>query len=265
MPDLPAQLRLLDDLPPAAEPRGPRLAVTGLVSYARCPRQCYWDVIERRPRPQRPAARIGSLVHGWIEREAAGQGSLLAVEAEPDAWVAELKAAFLASPWAGRRPRAVERPFVLSAGGTTVRGRVDAVYDVEGPGGGSAGERPVKPPSLEIVDFKTGRRPTPDDGGAGFQLGVYALAAVDCWGRHPAGLRTTEWYVREGAGVTRRWDTAALDAVRERLAAMLEGVRAGRFGPVPGSYCGRCAHIAACPEGQAATAESSPVGAGGGS
>jgi len=243
-PPGPAQLRLLDDLPPAAAPPLPRLAVTGLVSYARCPRQCFWDVIERRPRPLRPAARIGSLVHGWIEREAAGQGSLLEASAEPDPWIAELKAAFLASPWAGRRPRAVERPFVLSAAGTTVRGRVDAVYDVEVDG--AAG--------LEIVDFKTGRRPAPDDGGAGFQLGVYALAAVDCWGREAEAVRTTEWYVREGAGVTRRWDTAALDAVRERLAAVLEGVGAGRFGPVPGSYCGRCAHIAACPEGQAATA-----------
>src|SRR4051812_34951714 len=152
MPDpyAPAQLRLLDDLPPAAEPALPRLAVTGLVSYARCPRQCYWDVVERRPRRLRPAARIGSLVHGWIEREAAGQGSLLAPEDEPDAWIAELKAAFRASPWADRRPRAVERPFVLSAAGTTVRGRVDAVYDTGEAGG------------LEIVDFKTGRRPADD-------------------------------------------------------------------------------------------------------
>ena len=91
MPDQqPAQLRLLDDLPPAAEPPLPRLAVTGLVSYARCPLQCYWDVVERRPRPLRPAARIGSLVHGWIEREAAGQGSLLDAVEEPDPWMAEL-------------------------------------------------------------------------------------------------------------------------------------------------------------------------------
>lgn len=240
----PGQLRLLDDLPPAAEPALPRLAVTGLVSYARCPRQCYWDVVERRPRPLRPAARIGSLVHGWIEREAAGQGSLLAAEDEPDAWIAELKAAFLASPWARRRPRAVERPFVLSAGRTTVRGRVDAVYDLAPPGAG-----------LEIVDFKTGRRPASDDGGAGFQLDLYALAAVDCWGRDPAGLRTTEWYVRESAGVSRDWDSPAVDAVRERLAGLLDSVAAGRFEPVPGTYCGRCAHVAACPEGQAATAE----------
>jgi DNA helicase-2/ATP-dependent DNA helicase PcrA len=224
------------------EPPLPRLAVTGLVSYARCPRQCYWDVVERRPRPLRPAARIGSLVHGWIEREAAGQGSLLAAESEPDAGIAELKAAFLASPWAERRPRAVERPFVLSAGRTTVRGRVDAVYDFDG--------------GLEIVDFKTGRRPAPDDAGAGFQLGLYALAAVECWGWEPAGLRTTEWYVRESAGVTRDWDAAAVDVVRGRLAEALDGVAAGRFGAVPGSYCRRCAHVAACPEGQAATAVS---------
>ena len=236
----PAQLRLLDDLPPAAEPALPRLAVTGLVSYARCPRQCYWDVVERRPRPLRPAARIGSLVHGWIEREAAGQGSLLSAEAEPDAWVAELKAAFLASPWARRRPRTVERPFVLSVGGTTVRGRVDAVYDRAEVTGG-----------LEIVDFKTGRRPAGDDRGAGFQLGLYALAAVDCWRCDPARLRTTEWYVREGGGVTRDWNAPSVDAVRARLAVLLGDVAAGRFGPVPGSYCGRCPHLSVCPEGQA--------------
>ncbi|HMC39592.1 MAG TPA: hypothetical protein VKI19_08010, partial [Acidimicrobiales bacterium] len=77
MSDEPGQLRLLDDPPPRADQPRTRLAVTGLVSYARCPRQCYWDVVERRPRPLRPAARIGSLVHGWIERETAGQGSLL--------------------------------------------------------------------------------------------------------------------------------------------------------------------------------------------
>ncbi|HZQ77885.1 MAG TPA: PD-(D/E)XK nuclease family protein [Acidimicrobiia bacterium] len=241
----PGQLRLLDDLPAAAERRRLPLAVTGLATYARCPRQCYWDVVERRPRPLRPAARVGSLVHGWIEREAAGQGSLLEGSPEPDPWIAELQAAFLASPWAGRRPRAVERPFVLSAGGATVRGRVDAVYDVAGPG----------LLRRDIVDFKTGRRPAPDDAGAGFQLGLYALAAVDCWGWEPESLLTTEWYVRENAGVSREWDGAALAAVRDRLGVVLDDVAAGRFGPAPGSYCGRCAHVTACPEGQAVTGE----------
>ena len=44
-------------------------------------------------------------------------------------------------------------------------------------------------------------------------------------------------------------------AVRERLDELLGDVAAGRFEPVAGSYCGRCAHVAACPEGQAATAD----------
>jgi RecB family exonuclease len=122
---------------------------------------------------------------------------------------------------------------------------VDAVYDVGGPG---AVRR-------EIVDFKTGRRPASDDGGAGLQLGLYALAAVDCWGWEPESLRTTEWYVREAAGVTRDWDAAAVAGVRDRLALVLADVAAGRFGPTPGSYCGRCAHVTACPEGQAVTGE----------
>jgi DNA helicase II / ATP-dependent DNA helicase PcrA len=235
------QLRLLDDLPPRVERTLPRLAVTGLVTYARCPRQCFWDVVERRPRPLRPAARIGSLVHGWIEREAAGQGSLLEPSAEPDAWVAELQAAFLASPWARLRPRAVERPFVLAVGPTVVRGRVDAVYAREAPGVDAG---------LEIVDFKTGRRPAADDGGAGLQLGLYALAAVDCWGRSPGELRTTEWYVRENSGLSRDWDAAAVGGVRARLAELLGEVAAGRFEPTPGSFCARCAHLVVCPEGQ---------------
>ena len=230
----PGQLRLLDDLPPAAEPALPRLAVTGLVSYARCPRQCYWDVVERRPRPLRPAARIGSLVHGWIEREAAGQASLLAAEDEPDPWIAELKAAFLASPW-GAAP--------APGGGAALRavGRRD-----DGAGSGRRRLRHRRSPvRLEIVDFKTGRRPAPDDAGAGFQLDLYALAAVDCWGRDPAGLRTTEWYVREGAGVTRDWDGAAVDAVRERLADA-----AGRRWPPAAS--------SRCPAPTAAAARTSP-------
>lgn len=75
--------------------------------------------------------------------------------------------------------------------------------------------------------------------------------------RAPDGLRTTEWYVREGAGVTRDWDAPAISEVRDRLAELLEGVAAGRFGPVSGSYCSRCAHVAACPEGQAAASQES--------
>jgi hypothetical protein len=133
-----------------------------------------------------------------------------------------------------------------------------AVGGASAPGGGAAVRavgRRHDGAGLEIVDFKTGRRPAVDDGGAGFQLDLYAVAAVDCWGRDPSELRTTEWFVREGAGVSRDWDADSLKAVRARLDSLLDCVAAGRFEPVAGTYCGRCAHVAVCPEGQTATAD----------
>ena len=55
--------------------------------------------------------------------------------------------------------------------------------------------------------------------------------------------------------VTRDWDGPAVNGVRDRLTGLLTGVAAGRNGPVPGSYCARCPHVSACPEGQAATVD----------
>ena len=246
----PDQLRLLPDLPPAPTARTPQqLSVTGLVSYARCPRQCLWTVIEPLPRQGSTAARVGSLLHGWIERQAAGQGQLLQDETpadEPDR-MDRLKEAFLRSPYGGRRPRAVERPFALVVGDVVVRGRVDAVYERDG--------------RIEVVDFKTGRRPCPDDPAVGFQLDLYALAAVDAWGHDPAALRTTEWYLDAGDGDSRDFDAAGLQRVRARLSVALEGMSARRFPPVPGSYCARCDVLGFCRTGRAslAAARSSPT------
>ena len=238
------QLRLLPDLP-AVEPRNPLagLSVSGLVAYGRCPRQCYWSVIEPRPRPASPSARVGSLIHGWIERRACGQGSLLAVESpaagcpSPDP-MARLQAAFLASPYGELAPLAVERPFAVTVGEAVVRGRVDALYHRTG--------------RFEVVDFKTGNRPCADDRAAGLQLDLYALAAVDAWGRAPEEVRTTEWYLAAGQGCSRDFDAGEISRVRERVALVLEGLAAGRFAPEPGSYCTRCAFLGLCRTGRVA-------------
>ncbi len=238
---------MLDDLPPAAPVSGPqRLSVTGLVSYARCPRQCYWTVIEPLPRQGSPAARIGSLLHGWIERQASGQGTLQLLE-QPEipegdelGRMAALQASFVASPYGSLRPLFVERSFAVATGDMVVRGRVDAVYQRDG--------------RIEVVDFKTGRRPCPDDPAVGFQLDLYALAAVDAWGHDPAGLRTTEWYLDAGDGDSRDFDAAGLERVRARLSMALEGLAARRFPPVPGSYCARCDVLGFCRTGQASLA-----------
>lgn len=234
------QPRLLDDLPPTRQPAPSGLSVSGLVAYARCPRQCFWGYVEPLPRRASSAARLGSLVHGWIERRASGQGALLLddVPTGGDDRLAAMQAAFLASPYGKLRPLFVERPFTLEAAGAVVRGRVDAVYERDG--------------RLEIVDFKTGRGPAAGDPSAGWQLDVYALAAVECWGHEPGRLRTAEVYLDRGEAVAAEVDEARLAAVRRRLAADLGGLAAGRFPTSVGAWCHRCDYRSACPEGRAA-------------
>jgi DNA helicase-2/ATP-dependent DNA helicase PcrA len=221
--------------------------VSSAVEYARCPRQCYWSVVDPRPRSAGAAALVGSDVHKWIERLARRQPSLLDEidhlddlddldDLDERERVAALQRSFLATPFAAIDPVVVERTFALPLGALVIRGRVDAVYEREG--------------RYELVDFKTGRPPAPDDGGASVQLDLYALAAVDVWRRDPSTLRTTYCYLGRGELVTRDFHQALVDDVRERLETLLARFSAGRFPTRPGSYCGHCDFAGFCPAAQ---------------
>jgi len=246
---------------PVAVRRAPStLSVTGLVSYARCPRQFFWTVVRPLPRRSSAAARIGSEVHRWIELRAGRQLTLVPPDAEGEpgetggsgdiGWPAGeageapvtvlLQRSFLASPWAALDPVRVEAPFALALDGYLVRGRIDAVYERD--------ER------LELVDFKTGREPEPGDAGAGTQLDVYGLAALDTWGIDPARLRTTYCYLRADGPpevVSSDWDASVAGAVRARLAATLDRLSGGAFGTTPGGWCRGCDFVSVCPAGRA--------------
>ncbi len=254
----PAQLRLDDvaAVPAATAPRRTTptgLSVTGLVTYARCPKQFYWSVVRPLPRRSSAAARLGTAVHRWIEQRSDRQLSLI----EPDgsspgdaddadtlpaeeSVTAALKASFLASPWADLDPEKVEAPFALAAGDHLVRGRIDAVYRrADG--------------VLELVDFKTGRPTALGDRPATLQLNLYGLAAVDTWGADPDALRTTYCYLRTDGPpklLSADWDASSLEAVRADLAATLDRLAAQQFDPTPGAWCKGCDFLPACASGQ---------------
>ncbi len=252
----PTQLRLdavATGAPTAARSAPTALSVTGLVTYARCPKQFYWTVVRPLPRRSSAAARLGTEIHRWIEQRAGRQLSLIEPDADDDELdpdqlpsgldvAAALRASFLASPWASLDPVRVEAPFALAVGGHLVRGRVDAVYERAG--------------RLELVDFKTGRPAAEDDKGAGTQLDLYGLAAVDAWGTDPERLRTTYCYLRTDGPpmvIDLEWDASTLDRVRSRLASTLDALAEARYGPTPGSWCQGCDFLSFCPAGQAAT------------
>ncbi|AWB81426.1 DNA helicase II [Corynebacterium yudongzhengii] len=127
----------------------------------------------RRPVPFKPNAyaKRGTAFHQWLE-DRFGAQSLLDEDQLPgigepdldDEQVAELKDAFLRSPWAQRTPTYVEYPFEVAIGTTMVRGRMDAIF--RQPDG-----------SWLIVDWKTGRPPVGEQKrSAEMQLAVYREA-----------------------------------------------------------------------------------------
>ncbi len=221
----------------------PSVSVTGLVTYARCPKQYYWSEVDRLPRRPSAAARRGIDVHRRIELHNAG---MIPIEEFQDADYDDPGAAptgpspfdaFLGSPYADRTPILVETPFELHLTGGSIRGRVDAVYASDG---------------WEVVDFKSGR--PSDDPAIHKQLEAYALAADSgvLSVARPSGLSVS--FVFLGAGFERRTQTVDekwLAAARDSIEALLAGINAGKFEPRPSPRCVNCDFLRFCPQGMA--------------
>lgn len=238
----------LEDLPAAPVPTTPTTSVTGLVTYAACPRRYYWSEVDRLPRRPSPAARKGVDVHRRIELH--GLGHVPMSDLVPDAYdlldgETELTGGrdpyqtYLSSDYARRRPLKVEMAFQFeTAVGLAVRGRIDAVY----PHGGG----------WEIVDFKSGRRR--DDPWRGVQLQAYAVASrrVDFGLDSPEELAVSFVYLGDGVDVSRHEiDAAWLDKAESTVESLAAGIAAAKFAPVPSEACRSCEFSRFCPAGTA--------------
>ena len=221
--------------------RAPRsLSASSLVDHARCPKRFYWSVVRPLPRFRGAGARIGTEIHAWIERRAAGQGMLLEADEPIDLTYEELagdprrierlRQAFLDSSYADRTPLFAERAFLLRVGAFGVGGRIDAIYGE--PDG-----------AWDIVDWKTGRSVADP-----LQLELYGLACTEIWGRRPEDLTLTYCYLDRDEIVSVPMGDPA--EVRERVAAQIAGIEAGEFAPTPGPFCGYCDFKGFCEPGR---------------
>jgi DNA helicase II / ATP-dependent DNA helicase PcrA len=227
------------------------VSVGALIEYARCPKRFYWSSVRPLPRFSGPAARLGTQVHAWIERRSSGQASLLELDEVPDLTAEELagepgKLERLQRTWQESRfakspPVYAERPFLLYVGGFVVGGRIDAIFGT--PEG-----------TWEVVDYKTGRRPSQDDPLAGLQLDLYALACTEVWGKRPEDLTLTYFYLASGEADSRPAGDPA--ETRARVQEALEGISARRFDPTPGEQCTWCDFLSFCDAGRAHVAAS---------
>lgn len=226
--------------PPPAPPRR-ALPVTSLVTYERCPRQFFWSHVRPLPRRPNPSARVGTLIHSWLEER--GKRQIPLVDPEPyedhsvdGEWVAGLKAAFRATRFAGTKAALVEQPFALVVGDFVIRGQIDAIFERDDGG-------------WEIVDWKTGRSPADPAGPERWQLDLYALAAQEIWGRAPEDLTLTFLYL--GDGTERQVPVRTAAEIRASLGEALAAIAAGAFDPTPSDACRTCDFLLDCEAGRA--------------
>jgi DNA helicase-2/ATP-dependent DNA helicase PcrA len=164
------------------------MSASGVVQVLRNPKAA----TERRQRPlpvsPAPAAYRGTRFHEWVEARF-GQVPLIDIdgvlpETPLDAELASMQQAFLAGPYADRRPVAVEAPFQMVLAGQLVSGRIDAVYEADSPS-----EHQV----YEVVDWKTGHHEADE-----LQLALYRLAWAELNGLDVAAVAATFYYVATG-------------------------------------------------------------------
>jgi DNA helicase-2/ATP-dependent DNA helicase PcrA len=173
----------------------------------------------RRPMPRRPApyARRGTAFHAWLEQRY-GAVRLLDVDELPgaaddgaasDEELTALQEAFLAGEWADRIPVDVEVPFATTIAGVVIRGRMDAVFAE--PGG-----------RFDVIDWKTGRRPSGDEAAAaGVQLAAYRMAWASLAGVPVERVRAGFYFVRDRVTV-RPADLPDADALTALVTAVPE-------------------------------------------
>ena len=243
--------QLLLDIPqPPQLPEETRrdTSVTGLVTYAACPRRFYWSEVDRLPRRHSPAARRGVDVHrrielhhrGVVPLEDATEDSYDLVASEAETTVkGDPFRVFSESRFASLRPHLVEAPFELRLlPDLWVRGRIDAVYQPQ-------------PGVWEVVDFKSGR-PT-DSPVARVQLQAYGLAVHEVPFPEAPPLQTTVTFAYLGEGLTEVSETVDpvwLRDARTQLEQLAEGIYEERWDPQPSDACRGCDFLRFCPEGR---------------
>ncbi|MGD8201390.1 RecB family exonuclease [Ornithinimicrobium sp. W1679] len=257
----------------------PTLSPSRAADFLVCPLLYRFRTVDRLPEPPSAAAARGTLVHAVLERvfdlpadRRTPEEAARLVPVEWERMLAEepgLRQVVVDDPagvgsagetgpgltrWHASAVRLVERWFTLEdprrlepAGrelyveadlaDLTVRGYVDRVD--RAPDG-----------RLRVVDYKTGRAPSPTfEGAALFQLRFYALALWRSTGVLPARLQLV--YLGDGVLLWTDPTEHEILATERKVRALWQAIdladRTGDWRPRPSRACSWCAHRALCP------------------
>ncbi|SER69999.1 DNA helicase-2 / ATP-dependent DNA helicase PcrA [Propionibacterium cyclohexanicum] len=209
----------------------PSLSASALLDSRRDPRAFLQTLVRPMPRRTSVGAGVGTRFHEWLERRFQEQARPLAADlleddslsgavesgardAEAEVRLNRLMDRFEHGPYAERVPIAVEVPFVLVLGAQQVRGRIDAVYRLDGDEGYD----------YQVVDWKTFEGASDP-----WQLALYRQAWADVTATAPERIDAVFCHVMSGT-IERPAELAGIDellALTTGLAALVgDGGRA---------------------------------------
>lgn len=162
-----------------------RTSVTEVIRWRADPQAAAQRLLRPMPEPPSQAAYRGQRLHAWIEEHYRARRLLdlddipgaMDADLDEQEWLRALQSAFMATPFAQLEPVALEEPFCLFLDGHEVRGRIDAVFHIDG--------RDV------IVDWKTGRPGSADSE----QLQLYRMAWAAITGQPLEAIDATFIYL----------------------------------------------------------------------
>ncbi len=122
----------------------------------------------------------------------------------------------------------LERMFKIRVGEHVITGKIDRVDKI---GNG-----------LEIIDYKTGKKPKERDLKKSLQLTIYALAAVDphLYNKKPEQVTLTFYYLTELEKVSFQKLKEDLDKAKEKIKEIISQIEASDFPAKVGPWCDFC-------------------------
>jgi DNA helicase-2/ATP-dependent DNA helicase PcrA len=236
----------------------PVFSYSALSIYKNCPKRYFWTYIQPLPTPNRLSIKIGNLIHQAIERSIIEKTALEKLDF-PIGWGENLSWSEILSGedliYEEKIPKiknmiknyllsrfsktdenilAVEQLFNLKINKYIIRGFMDRIQKINNE-------------LYEIVDFKSGKKPTNLDLKENLQLKIYSLALSELYKISPENIKCTLFFLEDGIEKSIIYPKKVLLKTKKEIIRLIKSIEKSKFNTNPSPQnCVKCDFYSVC-------------------